>query len=38
MIEKKNLDKEVLSAILFSLSEASFCSLGRGAAVPFRGF
>jgi len=38
MIEKKDLNKDVLSEIFFSLSEASFCSLGKGAVVPFRSF
>jgi len=38
MIKKKDLNKEVLNEIFFSLSEASFCALGRGVPVPFRSF
>jgi NADH:ubiquinone oxidoreductase subunit F (NADH-binding) len=38
MIKKKDLNKESLNEIFFSLSEASFCALGRGVPVPFRSF
>ncbi|MDD3170693.1 MAG: NADH-ubiquinone oxidoreductase-F iron-sulfur binding region domain-containing protein [Candidatus Pacebacteria bacterium] len=38
MIRKKDLSKETLNEIFFSLGEASFCALGRGVPVPFRSF
>ena len=38
MIKGRKLDREMLSEILFSLSESSFCALGRGVPIPFRSF
>ena len=36
MLKKGELNKEIMDDFLFVLEQTSFCSLGRGVAVPFR--
>lgn len=38
MIKRRDLNREMISEILFSLNESSFCALGRSIPVPFRSF
>ncbi|MDD4624769.1 MAG: NADH-ubiquinone oxidoreductase-F iron-sulfur binding region domain-containing protein [Candidatus Paceibacterota bacterium] len=37
-LKRKDFDRELVEDILFVLSEASLCPLGKGAAVPFIGY
>jgi NADH:ubiquinone oxidoreductase subunit F (NADH-binding) len=38
MINKDEIDEEVLEDIIFVLEKTSFCSLGKGAAIAFKTF
>lgn len=36
LVEKKEINKEILNDLFFVLESSSFCPLGRGMATPFR--
>lgn len=38
MIKRRDLNRELIKEILFSLESSSFCALGRGVPIPFRSF